>query len=471
MRLNNYINENIEWNKIMNSNLMLKSAKKVLDKIESKGYRAYMVGGVVRDLILNEPIHDVDIATNMPMEEIAKIWKIYDIGKSKDFGICVVREGGIQYEIAQFRQDGKYLNGRKPEKIEIVSDFKDDASRRDITINAMAIDKDGNIIDYFNGQKDIKNKIIRTVGNAHERFSEDYLRIPRTIRFASRLGFDIDPKTKKAAKELAPMVGKLSPERIKEEIFKAASQTGDKFAKYLIGLDEIGVLDIILPEITKLRGMEHPQKYHPEAPDVWGHVISALKQNKLTDPLVNLSIALHDIGKGVSLQYKPDGTPIYKGHDMAGLPLIDTIADRLKLSNKERDTLKYVVQNHMKVVKIKDMKPSKIAKLIDNPDWDTLLATAHADEFSRLHKSISKKEYDEIIKIAMDIKEKWGLSQGKKALKLVDGNEVMKLTGLKPSPILGKIIKKVEEWILDNNIKNQEEINNYIVAVSREIHV
>lgn len=154
--------------------------------------------------------------------------------------------------------------GRKPEKVEIVSDFKDDASRRDITINAMAIDKNGNIIDYFDGQKDIKNKIIRTVGNAHERFSEDYLRIPRTIRFASRLGFDIDPDTKRAAKELAPMVGKLSPERIKEEIFKAASQTGDKFAKYLVQLDEIGVLEIILPEIVKLKEMVHNPIHHPE---------------------------------------------------------------------------------------------------------------------------------------------------------------------------------------------------------------
>ena len=359
-------------------------------------------------------------------------------------------------------------SGRRPEKVSFNVDLKTDLSRRDLRINAMGIDKDGNIIDYFDGQRDIKNKIIRTVGNPYDRFKEDHLRIMRAERFAARLGFDIDPETKKAAKDLAPMIKKLSAERIREEIFKAASQTGDKFAKYLIGLDEIGVLDIILPEIKNLQGLEHLEKHHPEG-GVWEHTLSALKQNKLIDPLINLSIALHDIGKGVTKQYKPNGDVIYKGHDMAGLPLIDTIANRLKLSNKERDTLKYVVQNHMKVVKIKDMKPSKIAKLVDDPDWDILLATAHADEFSRLHKSISKKEYDEIIKIAMDIKEKWGLSQGKKALKLVDGNNVMKLTGLYPGKIVGMIIKKTEEWILDNGIKDGKEIDKYILSLYDKI--
>lgn len=215
---------------------------------------------------------------------------------------------------------------------------------------------------------------------------------------------------------------------------------------------------------------DDPKKYKFFPGNVWDHTLSALKQNKLTDPLTNLAILLHDCAKGTTKQYLPGKEyPIYKGHDSAGVPLIEIIAKRLKLSNKERDTLKYVVQNHMKVVKIKDMKPSKIAKLVDDPDWDILLATAHADEFSRLHKSISKKEYDEIIKIAMDIKEKWGLSQGKKALKLVDGINVMKLTGLYPSKIVGMIIKKTEEWILDNGIKDGKEIDKYILSLYDKI--
>lgn len=214
---------------------------------------------------------------------------------------------------------------------------------------------------------------------------------------------------------------------------------------------------------------DDPTKYVIFPGTVWDHILEALRQNKLIDPIINLSIMLHDSGKGVSLQYKPDGTPIYKGHDVAGLPLIDDIAKRLKLSNKEKDTLKYVVANHMKVVKMADMKPSKIAKIVDDPDWEILLATAHADEFSRLHKSISKKEYDDIIQIAMDIKTKWGLEQGKKALKLVDGNNVMRLTGLKPGPEVGKIIKKTEEWILDNGIQDQDKIDKYILKLYQEI--
>ena len=311
---------------------MLKSAVKVLEKITSKGFKAYIVGGSVRDLILGSDVHDVDIATNCPIDVLEKLFgRTYDIGQSRDFGIIVVKEGGYSFEVANFRQDGKYSDGRKPDTVKISSDFKEDAARRDFTINAMAIDKDGNIIDYFDGQKDIKDKILKTVGNARERFSEDHLRILRAARFSSKLGFALDADTKEAAKELSGNVIKLSPERIKEEIFKAASQTGDKFAKYLIELDEMGVLDLILPEITRLKGMEHLDKHHPEG-GVWEHTLSALRQNKLIDPIVNLSILLHDIGKGVSRVYRENGDVMYKGHDAAGLPVVDEIADRLKMS-------------------------------------------------------------------------------------------------------------------------------------------
>lgn len=154
--------------------------------------------------------------------------------------------------------------GRRPESVTIVMSFKDDASRRDFRFNAMGLDKEGNIIDYFDGQGDIKNKLIRTVGNPRDRFQEDYLRMLRISRFASKLGFDIDPEAKQAVKDLSFNIKDLAPERIKDEIFKAATQTGDKFAKYLVELDDVGILDIILPEITKLKVMVHPIKYHTE---------------------------------------------------------------------------------------------------------------------------------------------------------------------------------------------------------------
>lgn len=222
------------------------------------------------------------------------------------------------------------------------------------------------------------------------------------------------------------------------------------------------------PEPYDPRNPEHndPSKYKIFPGSVWDHVLDAIRYNKLEDPLINLSLMMHDVGKGVTLQYNDNGMPTYKGHDAAGADIIDTIADRLKMSNKERETLKFVAVNHMKIFKLKDMKPSKIAKIVGHEDWNILLATAKADEMCRKHLNMSEREYDKLIQIAIDIKNRWGISQGKKAIKLVDGNYAMRITGLKPSKKLGDIIKKTTEWILDNNITDQNEIDDYIRSLT-----
>ncbi len=454
-----------KWKEYYNSEPILRGAVSILKKITSRGYSAYITGGAVRDIVLGDKPKDIDIATNMPMEELSKIWKVYDIGKSKEFGLVVVREGGFSYEVAQFREDGTYKDGRRPDTVKIVGSFEADAARRDFTINAMAVDAEGNIIDYFDGMKDIKNKVIRTVGNPHDRFGEDYLRIMRTARFASRLGFAIDPKTKQAATELADKVKGLAAERIKEEIFKAASSGGDKFAKYLTYLDEMGILEIILPEIAKLKGMPHVKEFHPEG-DVWEHILSALENSRSKDPLINLSILLHDVGKGVTLDYNERG-PIYYQHAEEGVKLVNDIADRLRLSNKERDAILFAVANHMKFQKIIGMKPSKIAKLVGDENWDVLVAVARADEFSRGEKFMARDDFEKIVDLAVEIKKKWGQKMVNHIMKVVDGHRVMELTGLSPGPQVGKIIKKATEWAIDNNIQDQEEIDKYILKLHR----
>jgi tRNA nucleotidyltransferase/poly(A) polymerase len=457
------------WKEYVDSTPMLKSAVKVLQKINSKGYHAYAVGGCVRDLILGDPLHDVDIASNCPVEELETMFgKTYDIGKSKTFGIVVVREGGHSFEVAHFREDGKYTDGRRPDTIKIVIDFMQDASRRDFTINAMGVDAHGNIVDYFDGRKDIKNKVIKTVGNPKDRFEEDYLRMLRVGRFSAKLGFDVDPDTKQAVKDLAGNVTKLAPERIKDEIWKAAAQSGDKFAKYLKFLDEVGILEIILPEITKLKGMEHQPQHHPEAPDVWGHILKALEASKVKDPLTNIAILLHDVGKGISASMGKNGYIIYYKHAEKGIELIDTIADRLKLSTAEKNTLIYAVGNHMKFFHIMKMKPSKVAKLVHDGDFDVLVAVAKADEFCRGSLSMSPGDFEQIVNTAIELKDKYGINGVQKTLKLVDGNHVMSITGLKPGKAVGDIIKKTTEWIIDNGIQSQEEIDEYIKGLASE---
>jgi tRNA nucleotidyltransferase/poly(A) polymerase len=466
--LPNYLKEMAEqvskWNDYVSEDPELDAAVEILKRINSKGYKAFIVGGAVRDIVMGKKPKDIDIATNMPIDEIEKIWKSTDIGKSKDFGIVLARHKGHSFEIAQFRQDGKYVDGRRPEDVTIAGSFQQDAERRDFTINAMGVDKDGNIIDYFDGTRDIKDKVLRTVGNPKDRFGEDYLRMMRAARFSSRLGFDIDPATKTAAKELSGNVKKLAAERIKDEIFKAAGETGDKFAKFIAELDDMGILDIILPEVTKLKGFEHDPEHHPEG-DVWQHTLAALKYNKVADPLVNLSILLHDVGKGLTFDLKPDGTPSYFGHAEEGVKLVDDIADRLRMSAKEKETLLYTVGNHMKFHLIHKIKPSKIARLVSDDNWDVLVAVARADEFSRGEKFMSDQDFEDIVNTAIEVKNKWGSKGVTKLMKIVDGNRVMELTGLKPGKEVGKVIAKVTEWVIDNNITDQEDIDRYIKSL------
>ena len=459
-----------QWQKYVNSNKELAAGVKILKAINKAGFRAYIVGGSVRDIILGDlKPHDIDIATNASIDTLNKLFKkTYDIGKSKEFGIVTVKQDSFDFEIAQFRKDGTYSDGRRPDSVSVTGSFKEDVERRDFTINAMGINAQGEIIDYFDGRKDIKDKVLKTVGDPRERFGEDYLRMMRLPRFASKLGFEIEKGTEKAAQKLSTNIQNLPPERIKDELIKAASQSGDKFANYIIQLDKLKLLRFILPEVVNLKWFKERLDFHPETKGeggtIYSHVLNALKKSNTANPIANLAILLHDIGKGVTFT-EVEGLPRYLGHAKEGLNLVAEIAKRLRMSNKEKDALMFAVGNHMKFHDILDMKPSKIAKLVNDENWDVLVAVARADEYARGFMFKHKGEFEKIVDKAVKIKEKYGQATVNNQLKLVDGNDVMQLTGLKPGPKVGEIITKTTEWILDNNIENKEEINKYILGL------
>ena len=474
MKLKRYLNEAREqlqdWQSYIRRNKELQAGVSILIKINRAKYKAYIVGGSVRDIILgNLKPHDVDIATNMPMDELGKMFKTYDIGKSKDFGIVTVKHGGHDFEIAQFRNDGTYFDGRRPESVTVTGKFKEDVERRDFTINAMGINAKGHIIDYFDGRRDIVNKVLKTVGDPYKRFGEDYLRMMRLARFASKLDFEVDKDTEKAAQKLSHNITGLAPERIKDELIKSASQSGDKFAEYIMNLDKLKLLKHILPEIVNLKWFKENLQHHPETRGrggtVFSHVMQALKKSDTKNPIKNLAILLHDIGKGVSFSQQ-EGLPKYLGHAKKSMDLVDAIADRLKMSNKERQSLIFAVGNHMKFHKILDMKPSKIAKLVSDDNWDVLVSTAKADEYARGEMFKHAGEFEKIVDKAIKVKEKFGMKQVNKQVKLVDGNHVMRITGLKPGKKVGMIIKKTTEWIMDYNIEDQEDIDKHIMELS-----
>lgn len=470
MRLTDYLTEEAvdkkRWKEYLAKVPMLRSAIKVLTAIESKGYDAFIVGGGVRDIVIGTNLHDVDIATNMPMEELEKLYKTYDIGQSKDFGIVVIKVDGFDFEVAQFRLDGKYVDGRKPESVQIVQSFQGDASRRDFTFNAMGIDKEGNIIDYFDGRKDIKNKVIKTVGNPMDRFEEDALRMLRAVRFSSKLGFDIEPETKGAIKKMKGNVIKLSPERIRDELIKMASQKGSKFADAITMLDEVGILNIILPEIVKLKEFRDDPKWHPEEDEsgVFTHILQALRRNKADDPIINLSILFHDLGKGVTAKVKDNGWNNFHGHASAAKDIVMTIAARLKLTNKQRDAIMFAALNHMKFHELMKMKPSKILELVYSEHWETLKAVAFCDDSCRM-QMFDQKKWEERLKGVEEIEKKWGSKVANGAVKIVDGRRVIELTGLRPSKTVGEIIAKVTDEVLSRGIKDQKEIDDLIKKI------
>ncbi len=360
--------------------------------------------------------------------------------------------------------------GRRPESVSFNVSLEDDMSRRDIQYNAMAIDKDGNIIDHFNGKQAIKDKVIRTVGNPNDRLKEDHLRLLRIVRFSSKYGHSIDPKTKNAIIDNKEGIKDLSPERIKDELVKMASLSGDRFADAITTLDEVDILDIILPEITKLKGFKETERHHPEAYEqgngtVYDHTLAALRRNKIADPLINLSVLFHDIGKQLTYKWNPDkSSHSYHGHAQEGKDLIDTIAKRLKLSNKEKNTIMFSMVNHMKLFKGSSMKPSKIIKLVNDENWGVLKAVSYCDDSCRIG-IFDKKTFNDTINNMEKISKKWGDKITTRLIKVVDGKHVMKLTGLHQSKELGDIIKKVTELVLNNGIKNQKDIDALIMKV------
>ena len=444
---------------------MKQTAIEILNKLESLGGEALIVGGSVRDMILGHEPHDFDIATNIPISKIETIFNCHDIGANKTFGIICVNVNGFTFEIANYRTDAAYTDGRHPDSVKIVKSFKEDSARRDLTINALGMDKNGNIIDHWNGQNDIKNRIVRMVGNPFERLREDKLRLLRVVRFAVKLDFEIDPITFDAIKQFAKDLNQISPERIRDELFKMADLGGVKFAKAITLLDETGLLMEILPEIVKLKECEHNPIWHPEGPTAWEHTLAALKQCNSPDALTNISILLHDVGKTVTKTYNEEGTVQYLAHDVDGIPVIDDICNRLKLANDQRETVTFCARNHMRLHLVHDMRPSRIYEIIRNKNFEVFMEVGKADCLARItvencHSII--QEWVAVEDRIEEIRENMKPSEFETLRKLLDGNIIMAMLNIKPSKQLGEIITKTMEWAIDNNVKDSETLYNFI---------
>ncbi len=393
------------------------------------------------------------------MDVIEGLFETHNIGKSKDFGIVVVNLEGLSFEVAQFRVDSKESDGRRPNEVRITDSFQEDVKRRDFTINALGLDKDGNVIDFVGGVDDIKRGVIRTVGDPVERFEEDHLRMLRAVRFSSRFNFEIEDETFSAIRTLKEKITNISPERIRAELVKMADNTGSKFAESIKLLDHTKLLEVILPEVKALQDVQESVIYHPEAyrgdndGTTFCHVMEALKQNVKVDYMINLSVLFHDLGKPVThtLEYREKMGQFmhrFTGHGEAGVPIIEGLCDRLKFTSYEKSVFTYISKNHMVLFHCRKMKKSTMVKHGNHPFYFILKEVMFCDDSSRVGLFNHKEFFGKLELVESTVKE-FHQYKSKETVKVVSGLLVMNVTGLKPSPLVGGIIKEVSDRLFD----------------------
>ncbi len=437
-------------------------ARYILRQLRRHGFEAVLIGGVVRDAVrarLNRDFNfepqEVDIATSALPAEIKKLFKrhkLIEVGEA--FGVLkILSPEGKEYEVATFRVEGEY-DGRWPGEVKLVRTLEDDIKRRDLTINGLAATEDGTVIDYVDGVQDLKNKIIRTIGNPQERFEEDHLRLLRAIRFACVIDGRIHEETAKAIQQNAKKLAKISKERIRDELF-ALLET-PRSAKGFQLLDQYGLLGIIMPELSATKGVVQQEKYHPEG-DVFTHTLLALEEadKRGFEPLVKLAILLHDIGKPIA--YERHGGKHAGGHEAIGEAMAAKVCGRLRLSNEQIKLIKFLVREHLRIGKFKEMNGGKRALLMkegENPQasidefhlrfpfFFRLLQLLIADCEASAHKSsVWGPVIEESITVWKHLKE---LEELEKARKLIDGNDLLNM-GVPPDPHVGRILKEVYE--------------------------
>jgi len=447
-------------------------AREIIERLRRAGYEAYLIGGAVRDALLADwegrgdyvPA-EIDIATSALPEEIRRLFSDRPIvGVGEEFGVLViVSPDGRQYEVATFRTEEDY-DGRWPGKVRLVRDLAGDVKRRDLTINGLAAGLDGTVIDLVGGIEDLRARRVRAIGDPKLRFSEDYLRMLRAVRFACQISGSIDPETEAAIVANAADITKISWERIREELFRLLKT--DQAARGFELLDRLGLLPHIFPEIEALKGVPQPEEYHPEG-DVYVHTIAAVRvaDGFVRDPLVKLGVLLHDVGKPKALA-RSGGTNM-GGHEAIGARMAKGIGERLRLSRGEISRLTYLVKNHMRVAAFPRMGRGKQVRFISEgevegekslrgrfPLFFDLLQVLIADSEASAHRSSGwRPVIEETLRVIEHIEHVGSLNR---ARTLIDGHTLIEL-GLKPGPFLGEVLSAVHDRILSGEITTREE--------------
>lgn len=424
------------------------AAEAVATKLSSHGYLVYFVGGCVRDRLLHLPVKDIDIATSARPEEVMQVFPhAKAVGAS--FGVVLVAWEGYLFEVATFRKDGKYEDGRRPINVEFSED-KEDALRRDFTVNALFESPiDGRIVDYVHGLDDLKSGILRAIGNPYERFQEDSLRLMRAVRFAISKGLTLEAETYKAICDQAHLLARIAPERIQMELrVILLSENRRRGIELLV---ETGLMKFIIPEVYEMIGCEQPKQWHPEG-DVFVHTMLMLdelgREGAQVNEILALATLLHDIGKPATRSIDDDGRIRFSGHDKAGADCARHILNRLKYSNNVISGVTHIIERHMQFMNVTKMRKSRLRKFAGSEYiWDEI-------ELHRVDCLSSNGNLENVV----FLREVLARYHDEPVLPppFVTGRDLINL-GLKPCPEFKQWLQQILDSQLEGDVKTRKE--------------
>jgi len=420
------------------------TARSIVRTLRDHDYEAYFVGGCVRDLVLRRRPSDYDIATSAPPGAVEKLFK-KTIPVGKTFGVMIVRLDGRNFEVATFRKDFDYQDGRRPERVEF-ADARMDVLRRDFTVNGLFMDPaSGKILDWVGGVRDARRKLIRTIGSPARRFREDKLRVLRAVRFAANLGFAIEKRTFQAVRKMRRQIRWVSAERIRDELVKII--TGPDPARGFQLLDKTGLIEIILPEVAALKGLAQPRKFHPEG-DVFRHTRLCFGYLENAGEVLAFSVLLHDIGKKRTFRREEGGRIRFKNHDKIGARLSGDVLTRLRCSNDVKKRVQACIEWHMQFKDAKKMRESTLKRMFQRETFDDELELHRVDCLAS-HGDLSIWRF---------------LKRRRKTLTraqirpepFLRGRDLISM-GCVPGPSMGRMLKEAEEEQLERRLKTKEE--------------
>jgi putative nucleotidyltransferase with HDIG domain len=423
-------------------------AREVIAKLRSAGHQAWLVGGCVRDLLLGAKPKDYDVSTDARPDRIMDLFpRSGRVGAH--FGVVLVRDAFSQVEVATFRSDHDYEDGRRPGMVHFERDPRQDVLRRDFTVNGLMMDPDtGEVLDYVEGRADLDRRVIRAIGEPAERFREDHLRMLRAIRFAARLGFTIDPATFDAIRENHGLILRVSAERIRDELVRILTEGGARRGFEM--LYATGLLADILPEISAMKGVEQPPEYHPEG-DVWTHTLLLLEQLDHPTPTLALGALLHDVGKPPT--FRVAERIRFDGHVEEGVRMAREILTRLRFSREQMEQVEALVANHMKFKDAPNMKESTLKRFIRMPAFEEHLELHRLDCLS----SNKRLENYEMVRGRLEQLTEEHL----KPEPLLTGADLI-AAGYHPGPLFTQILRAVEDAQLEGRLRTAGEAMEFV---------